>query len=86
MSAEREPSDTNELKKLLAEFVERFTHTENEIAGLKEDQKTLIEDYEDKLDVKTLKQAIRIVKAKRKVQNLDTFETYEEILSEMDML
>lgn len=86
MTAEREPSETGDLKKLLSEFIERFTHIENEIDGLKEDQKSLLEDYDDRLDTKTLKQAIRIVKAKRKIQHLDTFEKYEEILSELDGL
>lgn len=85
-SPEHEPQELGELRKVLSEFVQRFTHVENEIANLKEDQKTLIEDYEDKLDIKTLKQAMRIVKAKRKVQHLDTFEKYEDILSEMGEL
>lgn len=69
-----EPQDLKELEALLKEFVERFTYVENEIDGLKEDQKNLISDYEEKLDIKTLKQAIRIVRAKRKVEHLDTFE------------
>lgn len=83
---DRAPTELGELKKLLAEFVERFTYIENEMAGLREDQKVLIEDYEDRLDIKTLKQAIRIVKAKNKVKNLDTFETYEEILKDFTEL
>jgi len=80
-----EPQDLKELEALLKEFVERFTYVENEIDGLKEDQKNLISDYEEKLDIKTLKQAIRIVRAKRKVEHLDTFEKYEEILSNLDI-
>lgn len=78
--AERQPSDINELTKLVNEFVDRFSNIENEISLLKEDQKNLVEDFSDKLDVKTLRQAIRAANIKKKVDHKDTFDSFVDIL------
>ncbi len=79
-SAERQPTDLNELKQLVNEFVDRYTNVENEMALLKEDQKNLVDEYSDKLDVKTLRQAIRAANIKKKVDHMDTFDTFVDIL------
>ena len=52
----------NNNKTLLAEFVEKYTNIENERKLLGEDRKLLISDYKDKLDVKAVQAAMRIVK------------------------
>jgi uncharacterized protein (UPF0335 family) len=49
------------------EFIERLTSIENEQKLLAEDRKALIEDFKEKLDVKAMMAAIRIVKIKSKL-------------------
>jgi len=78
--AERQPTDLKELSNLVDEFMTRYTNVENELAMLKEDQKNLVEEFSDRLDVKTLKQAIRAINIKRKVDHKDTFDTFVDIL------
>ncbi len=84
--APRQPSELNELKALVVEFMKRFETVENELELLKEDQKNLIEEYSDRLDIKTLKQAIRTIKIKKKVDHLDTYEQFVHILDERESL
>jgi uncharacterized protein (UPF0335 family) len=86
MVAEQEPQDQGELKKLLQQFMDRYTRVENEMELLKEDAKNLLEEFEDRLDTKTLKQAIRIVRAKKKIKHQDTFERYESVLDDLETL
>lgn len=86
MTADREPLELGELKSLLGEFMERYTRVEHEMDLLKEDAKALLEEYEDRLDVRTLKQAIRIVRAKKKVKHQDTFDRYESVLDDLETL
>jgi len=54
-------------KTLVEEFIEKLTRIENEISLLVDDRKALMEEYKDKLDLKTLKAAMRIVKIKSKL-------------------
>ena len=82
--APEQPTELGALREVVTTFMERFDRMENEIDLLKEDQKQLIEDFSDRLDVKTLKQAIRTVKIKKKVDKLDTFESFVEILDERE--
>lgn len=79
-NAERQPTDLNELAKLVNEFVDRYSNVENEISLLKEDQKNLVDEYSDQLDVKTLRQAIRAANIKKKVDHKDTFDAFVDIL------
>ena len=86
MSAEHEPTELGELKTLLSNFMERYTRVEHEMDLLKDDAKALLEEFEDRLDTKTLRQAIRIVRAKKKIKHQDTFERYEDILDDLETL
>lgn len=79
-AAERQPDEIGELTKLVETFIERFKMIEGEIELLKESQKDLLDEFEDKLDIKTLQAAIRTVKIKKKVGYKDTFDTFVEIL------
>jgi len=81
--AERQPLEMNELKALLKEFLERYKNIENEISVLKEDMKELVTEYEDRVDSKTLKQAIRLVKLLESVDNKSTFDLYASVLEEI---
>lgn len=78
--AENQPDEIGELTKLVNEFIERFKSIEQEIELLKDDQKELLEEFADKLDIKTLQAAMRTVKIKKKVGYKDTFDTFVEIL------
>ena len=84
--AERQPDEINELTALVVEFVDRFKNIENEITLLKESQKELLEEYSDRLDVKTLQAAMRTVKIKKKVSYKDTFDTFVNILEEKESI
>jgi len=59
------------------EFIERLTSIENEQKLLAEDRKALIEDFKDKMDVRAMMAAIRIVKIKSKLGDSESeCETY----------
>jgi hypothetical protein len=82
--AERQPDELGALTALVSEFVDRLKSIENEIDTLKQDQKELVEEYSDRLDVKTLQAAMRTVKIKKKVGYKDTFDTFVDILEEKE--
>ena len=52
---------------IASEFIEKLTTLENEQKLLNEDKKVLIDEYREKLDLKALFAAIRIVKIKSKL-------------------
>lgn len=79
-TADAQPVELGELKKVVDEFMDRYTQIDNELDLLKEDQKNLVEEFSDRLDIKTLKQAIRSVKIRKKVDHKDTFDSFCEIL------
>lgn len=82
--ADRMPSDPVELKKIVDTFMDRYTNVQNEMELLKEDEVNLIEEFSDRLDMKTLKQAIRAVKLAKKVNHKDTFEQFVEIINQRE--
>ena len=75
-----QPSSLTELEPLVTEFVDKLRALEHEEETLKEHKAELVEEYKTKLDVKTLNQAIRLMKLKDKVQNKDTFDSFVELL------
>lgn len=82
--ADRMPSDPVELKKIVDTFMDRYTNVQNEMELLKEDEVNLIEEFSDRLDMKTLKQAIRAVKLAKKVNHKHTFEQFIEIINQRE--
>lgn len=80
------PTEIGAIKALVDEFMNRYNNIENELETLRNDQKELIEEFSDRLDMKTLKQAIRTVKIKKKVERLDTYETFVDILDQRENL
>lgn len=85
-SADSQPTELGELKKIVDEFMNRYTQLDNELELLKEDQKNLIEEFSDRLDIKTLKQAIRSVKIRKKVDHKDTFDSFCSILEDRESI
>jgi uncharacterized protein (UPF0335 family) len=67
---------------VLAEFIEKWIRIENEVKLLAEDRKELISDYKDKLDVKAVQAALRIVKMKARLDVSD--EELENIVSALE--
>ena len=83
---DRQPTELSELKETVREFMKRLTNIENEITLLNEDKKNLVEEFSNKLDVKTLKQAIRMVKIREKVDHKDAFDAFVDILEKDDLV
>lgn len=81
--AEMQPTEVNALRALVKEFVGRVQNIDNEIEGLKEDRKDLIDEYSQKLDYKTLQSALRVVKIQNSVEHKDTFDLFMEVLEEV---
>jgi len=61
----------SENKTVLDEFVTKLFGIEGEQKILSEDRKLLVAEYKDKLDVKSIQAAIRIVKIKSKLDSSD---------------
>lgn len=80
--AELQPDELNELRKVVGEFMNRLSNIDNEIETLKECRKDVIDEYSDKLDMKTLQAAIKAVKLEASVERKDTFETFVEVLKD----
>lgn len=78
--ADSMPSSLTELAPIVSEFVEKLKSLRNEQELLKTQEKELFEEYEDKLDVKTLKLALRAVSLKEKVEHKDAFDNLCEVL------
>lgn len=76
------PDEVNALRALVQEFMGKVQNVDNEIETLKEDRKTLIEDYSDKLDMKTLMAALKVLKIQHGVQHRDTFDLFVEVLTD----
>jgi len=79
-TATMQPDEINSLRALVKEFVEKIETVDNEIELLKSDRKEIIEEYQDKLDMKTLQAALKVVKIKQAVSHRDTFDLFLEAL------
>ncbi len=67
-------------RETIIEYVKRLFEIENEISILKEDQKTLKEDYKDRLDMKAVAQVLRTVKILQKVESRSTYDNLLDII------
>lgn len=74
------PDEVGAVKALVQEFMGRVTNIDNEIELLKGDRKELIEEYSEKLDVKTLNQALKIVRIQNEIVHRDAFDLFMEAL------
>jgi|SRR5581483_6656358 len=80
--AEMQPDELNALRELVKEFMTKAENIDNEIETLKQDKKELIEEYKEKLDMKTLQIALRIIKLQNAVQRRDAFDLFIEALTD----
>ena len=65
------------------EFIKRFFTLQNEILGLKEDQKHLKEEFKDKINQKLMNQVIKLVKIELQLKQLDASDQTIEELKEI---
>jgi uncharacterized protein (UPF0335 family) len=72
---EATPDELGALRTVIEEFVDRLQNIENEIGLLREDRTDLIEEYKEKLDMKTLKAALQVIKIQKNVKHRDTFDS-----------
>ena len=78
--AHLQPDEINALRDLVKEFVGRIENIDNEIELLKDDRKSVIEEYSEKLDMKTLQAALKVIKIQSSVDHRDTFDLFMEAL------
>ena len=81
-AAEMMPDEVHAVKALVKEFMGKMESIDNEIEQLKVDRKELIEEYSDKLDVKTLQLALRVLKLQASVQRKDAYDLFIEALTD----
>ena len=81
-TAHLQPDEIGALRALVKEFVGKIESVDNEIELLKNDRKELIEEYKEKLDMKTLQAALRVVKIQQGVAHRDTFDLFLEAIGE----
>jgi len=81
---EHQPDELGALKEVVGEFVNRLKVIEGEIDLLTEQKKDLVEEFKEKLDMKTLTAAMRTVKIKKKVKYKDTYDVFVEIVSDFE--
>lgn len=80
--ADLQPDELHALKELVQEFMNRASTIDNEIEQLKADRKELIEEFSEKLDMKTLQAALRVLKIQSTVVHKDTYDVFLEVLTD----
>ena len=78
--ANLQPDEVNALRVVVKEFMDRMQRIDSEIYTLKSDKKELVEEFSDKLDLKTLNAALRVTKIQSEVEFKDTFDIFCEVL------
>lgn len=67
---------------ILRTYLKRRRVIEGELEILKEDLKALDDEFKEKLDIKTLRLASSVAKAKSKVAHKFTFDNFLEVLED----
>ena len=80
--AELMPDEINALRALVKEFMGKVSAIDNEVELLKEDRKELVEEYSEKLDMKTLQLALKMLKIQNSVAHQDAFDLFLEALGD----
>lgn len=78
------PDELNALKAVVKEFMDKIQSVDDEVELLKEDRKEIIEEYSDKLDMKTLRIALQVIKLQNAVAHKDAFDLFMEALAKPD--
>lgn len=80
--ANLQPDELKALKETVTEFMNRADSIDNEIETLKDDRKNLIDEFKEKLDMKTLQACLRVLKIQRQVEHKGTFDALMEVLQD----
>jgi hypothetical protein len=81
-----QPDEIGTLRNLVKEFITKIEAIDNEIELLKGDRKEVLEEYQDKLDMKTLQAALRVLKIQQGVSHKDTYDLFIEALTDATAL
>lgn len=84
--ATMQPDEIGALRGLVKEFITKIEAIDNEIELLKGDRKEVIEEYTDKLDMKTLQAALKVLKIQQAVAHRDTYDLFIEALTDATAL
>jgi uncharacterized protein (UPF0335 family) len=76
-----QPDEIGTLRNLVKEFIKKIEAIDNEIELLKGDRKEVVEEYTDKLDMKTLQAALKVIKIQQNVAHKDTYDLFIEALT-----
>jgi hypothetical protein len=74
------PGDLQSAKKIALEYVKRLQAIDDEIETLKEDKQVLRAEFKRKVDLKTLDQALKVLKIESEIKHRDAFDTFVEAL------
>lgn len=77
-----QPDEINSLRALVKEFMQKIDAIDNEIELLKGDRVEVISEYSEKLDMKTLNAALRVIKIQRGVAHKDAFDLFLSALED----
>jgi hypothetical protein len=80
--ANMQPDELNALRSIVKEFVGKVQAVDNEITLLKDDRKEIVAEYAEKLDLKTLNAALKVVQIQQGVEHKDTYDLFCEVLSD----
>lgn len=80
--AAMQPDEINSLRVLAVEYIKRRQNIENEISTLKEDLKELDAEFAEKLDLKHLKLAEKVLHIEQGVAHKDTYDLFQEALKD----
>ena len=80
--ASLQPDEIGALRDLVKDFVTKIENVDNEIEMLKQDRKDIVEEFSEKLDMKTLQAALRVIKIQKSVDHQDTYELFIEALTD----
>lgn len=80
-----QPDELGELKNVLKEFLRRYTNVLNEIDELNASKKDLLDEYKEKIDMKTLQAVLKVLKLEAKIAHKHTFDTFKELLTDDDV-
>jgi uncharacterized protein (UPF0335 family) len=81
---ELQPDELNELKATVKDFMRQIQAVDDEVETLKGDRKEIIEEFSDRLDMRTLQLALRVIKLQSHVAHRDTFDTFMNMLNELE--
>lgn len=80
--ATKMPDEINNLKATVKEFIHKVEAVDNEIELLKGDRKEIFEEYSEKLDMKTLKAAMAVIRIQRGVAHRDAYDLFMAALED----